>query len=78
MKTCSCGSCAINPQRHGREVGVDMYKCDVCYWRTRAEELRKERAEMVAALRKAEAMNVTAGAFSKWLADDLNQEEKLK
>jgi hypothetical protein len=35
----------------------------------RLEELSKERAEMVAALRKAEAMNVKAGAFSRWLAE---------
>ncbi len=35
----------------------------------RLEELSKERAEMAAALRNAVSMNVTAGAFSKWLAE---------
>lgn len=33
-----CGSYAINPHRHGREPNTDLDLCDVCYWRTRAEE----------------------------------------
>jgi hypothetical protein len=69
MKTCSCGSMAINPHCHGREPGVDLDLCDVCYWRARCGKLIKERAEMVAALRHAEAMNVNASAFAKWLAE---------
>jgi len=32
-----CGSHAINPHSYGREPGVDLDLCDVCYWRTRAE-----------------------------------------
>lgn len=37
MNQCKCGSHAINPHCHGRESGVDLNLCDVCYWRTRAE-----------------------------------------
>lgn len=48
---CSCGSMAINPHCHGREPGVDLDLCDVCYWRARCGKLSKERAEMVAAFR---------------------------
>ena len=36
MKQCKCGSYAINPHSHGRQNGVDLDLCDVCYWRTRA------------------------------------------
>jgi hypothetical protein len=36
----------------------------------RLEELNKERAEMVEALRKAEAMHVRPPVFSKWTAED--------
>lgn len=32
-----CLSYAINPHCHGRESGVDLDLCDVCYWRKRAE-----------------------------------------
>ena len=28
---------AINQSHHGREPGVDLDLCDVCYWRTRYE-----------------------------------------
>lgn len=41
-----CGSYAINPHCHGREPGVDLDLCDVCYWRARASA---PRAEAVAA-----------------------------
>lgn len=34
-----CGSYAVNPHCHGREAGVDLDLCDVCYWRKRAELL---------------------------------------
>ena len=37
MKQCKCGSYAVNDHLHGRERGVDLDLCDVCYWRKRAE-----------------------------------------
>ena len=37
---CACGSYAINPHEHGREDGVDLDLCDVCYWRKRAGILK--------------------------------------
>ena len=38
MQSCKrCTSHAINPHLHGREEGVDLDLCDVCYWRKRAE-----------------------------------------
>lgn len=38
MSNCKrCGSYAINQHCHGREAGVDLDLCDVCYWRKRAE-----------------------------------------
>ena len=42
-----CSSLAINPHMHGREDGVDLDLCDVCYWRTRAaeSESRAKKAE---------------------------------
>ena len=44
MNKCKrCGSMAINPSHHGREPGVDLDLCDVCYWRNRYEELKKTR-----------------------------------
>ena len=33
----NCGSYAINHHAHGRD-GSDGHLCDVCYWRSRAEE----------------------------------------
>lgn len=33
-----CRSSAINPNLHGREKGIDLDCCDVCYWRFRAEQ----------------------------------------
>jgi hypothetical protein len=36
----NCGSYAINHHCHGRD-GSDPDLCDVCYWRVRAERLRK-------------------------------------
>ena len=39
-RTCKrCGSYAINDTKYGREKGVDLDLCDVCYWRKRAEKL---------------------------------------
>ena len=41
MRQCkTCGSYAVNPSNHGRDLGVDMDLCDVCYWRTRAKQMR--------------------------------------
>jgi len=38
MRKCiDCGSMAINPHIHGREPGIDLDLCDVCYWRKRAK-----------------------------------------
>lgn len=42
MNACPCGSFAINPNRHGREPGVDTHLCDVCYWRKRAEQANND------------------------------------
>lgn len=37
MSQCKrCSSHAINPSLHGRQPGVDLDLCDVCYWRQRA------------------------------------------
>ena len=35
--SCKCGSGAINDGKRGRDPGVDLHLCDVCYWRKRAE-----------------------------------------
>jgi len=48
MEKCKrCGSHAINPSHHGREPGVDLDLCDVCYWRKRAEELSAKKKKLV-------------------------------
>jgi hypothetical protein len=83
---CRCGSMAINQHCHGREPGVDLDLCDVCYWRARCGALSKERAEMVQALRNrryrdrtghgmtlrdsAAVFGVSASKLSKWTATD--------
>jgi hypothetical protein len=41
LQQCACGSYAINPHLHGRMNGIDMDKCDVCYWRSAAESAIK-------------------------------------
>lgn len=55
MTTCTeCGSSAINQTLHGREPGVDLHLCDVCYWRIRAqpaEEVQRDR--LLAAVERA-------------------------
>lgn len=38
MKCIMCGSYAINPGLHGREIEKDLDLCDVCYWRRKAGE----------------------------------------
>lgn len=44
MHSCKrCGSYAINDHHHGRERGVDLDLCDVCYWRKRAEDAASKR-----------------------------------
>lgn len=43
MAQCTrCNSHAINEHQHGREKGVDMDLCDVCYWRKRADDYADE------------------------------------
>ena len=43
IKQCACGSFAINPNRHGRDVhNTDL--CDVCYWKDRAEKVEQQAA----------------------------------
>jgi len=42
MKCRQCGSYAINDNLHGREKGIDLDYCDVCYWRFRAEQGQAE------------------------------------
>ena len=42
MKCNQCGSHAINDNLHGRQRGIDLDLCDVCYWRFRAEERLSE------------------------------------
>ena len=49
MKCKNCYSHAINHHCHGRD-GSDPDLCDVCYWRTRSEELRRLRAVFPAIL----------------------------
>ena len=51
MNCKQCGSYAINAHLHGRQKGIDLDYCDVCYWRFRAEkrietELAEARAEI--------------------------------
>ena len=45
-KTPGCWSCAINPHAHGRELGVDLDLCDVCYWRKRAKASQRRVAAL--------------------------------
>jgi hypothetical protein len=33
-----CGGYAVTPHLHGREPGVNLDLCDVCYWRKHAKE----------------------------------------
>ena len=42
MMCIKCRSFAINPNHHGREEGVDLDLCDVCYWRKRANGFTEE------------------------------------
>lgn len=46
MEKCKiCGSFAINPFHHGRDLKLDLDLCDVCYWRKRAKPMSQEKAE---------------------------------
>lgn len=38
-----CGSYAINPRSHGRDKGIDLHLCDVCYWRARSNPIANKR-----------------------------------
>jgi len=42
----SCGSQAINPGKHGRDLTSDLDLCDVCAWRKRAEDFSNQTVEM--------------------------------
>lgn len=50
---CDCGSYAINPTMHGRSPGIDLDKCDVCYWRSKLAALEKHREELAETLKAA-------------------------
>lgn len=69
QQICKCGSHAINPNHHGREKGVDLELCDVCYWRNQATKREK-------ALKKATVLISRLAAKS--LADLNAQCEWLK
>ena len=55
----NCGSHCINPHLHGREDGIDLDLCDVCYWRARAEPVISRLARLE---RVMEAGKVLRGA----------------
>ena len=40
MKSCKCGSYAINHHCHGRD-GTHPDLCDVCFWRSKSDELQE-------------------------------------
>lgn len=81
-----CHSFAINHGCHGRD-GSDADLCDVCYWRKRADELRKELAE-ADTLREAIAAPVTGWdtglsqdydrKLGKWFADQPGALQQLR
>jgi hypothetical protein len=72
MNQCQCGSYAINTHCHGRTPGVDLELCDVCYWRTRAEGLEKERAEMLATWKHFRLQGSANGLTLREMAKILN------
>ena len=63
---CACGSYAINHHCHGRD-GSDGDKCDVCYWRSRAERY----AELISALTHPAITHCDNCGFD-WLDNGLN------
>lgn len=50
MKCNQCGSHAINDNLHGRQKGIDLDLCDVCYWRFRAEQAQAKASELKEAI----------------------------
>jgi hypothetical protein len=54
-----CGSQAINPHMHGRDYGIDLDLCDVCYWMARAEPI-------LSRLAKLERVAEAAQAYLSW------------
>lgn len=48
-----CGSQAINDHLHGRERGVDLDLCDVCYWKKRYYEKCFEMEKQCTEMKKA-------------------------
>lgn len=45
-----CGSHAINDNLHGRQKGIDLDCCDVCYWRFRAEQAQAKAEKLKEAI----------------------------
>jgi len=74
MMRCKCGSYAVNPNHHGRKSGVDEDKCDVCYWRTRAEDL----ASFLQKLRKQAIRDLGSDVVQAYSKLNKMVEEKLK
>ncbi len=78
---CTCGSYAINHSHHGRD-GSDGDKCDVCYWRSRAEQLtaalRAEREVIVAEALKYADKSGRLEAKVDRLADELRKITELR
>ena len=65
-----CGSYAINDRAHGREAGVDLDLCDVCYWRKRAAARPFVTAMNELAGSKADAVAGSAASASSCCADN--------
>ncbi len=72
--TCKlCGSYAINPQAHKRKPKYKLDLCDVCYWRTEAEE---KEAELVAARKFIAEQSAEFVAANPGLADKNESEDE--
>lgn len=69
MQCATCGSYAINHHLHGRD-GSDGDKCDVCYWRSRAERYAAVPELLKAASAALHYMRLHKYADQTW-ADDL-------
>ncbi len=77
--TCKkCGSFAVNPDLHGREPGVDLDLCDVCYWRARAELFEGLDWEEIAHLYTRDAAHFEALGFEHEQEDSLEKAAKIR
>jgi hypothetical protein len=48
MSSCKvCGSQAINPGKHGRDLTSNIDLCDVCFWRKRAEDYAAQNFKLI-------------------------------